>query len=176
MPVVVENANEPLPQPLAAHTTGGSKTRILLVDNEPPELEKLRNALAAEHREITIIQASDVETAFKAFDGHDIVVTDRRLKETGVGWEGVDLTAQIKAARPETVVILNSAFPMGLTEGLEGDPSLWPDYSHVKGMGIIHKKGEQAPIVRPEKADDRYVNLAELVRQIEQNQLKLTQT
>jgi len=161
------------PSPMVAHTeraAAGRNVRILLLDDDAAELEKLQNALAAGHREISLVQARSVEAGFKAFDKHDLVITDRQLNPVGVGWEGVELTARIKSVRPETVVIINSAFP----PVLEGKSDLEPDYVHVKGMGTVIKKGEHKSLIPTGGIIRGYENLNKLVGEIERDRFKMT--
>ncbi len=163
-----------LPSPMPAHeerASAGRRARILLVDDDAAELEKLQNALSDGHREINLVQAQSVEAAFKSFDKHDIVITDRQLNPVGVGWEGVELTAKIKAARPETVVIINSAFP----PVPEGKSDLEPDYVHVKGTGNVIRKGEHKSLIPTGGIISGYENLNKLIGEIERDRLKMTQ-
>jgi len=162
------------PSPMAAHAeraAAGRSVRILLVDDDTAELEKLRKALAAGHREISLVQAHSVEAGFKAFDNHDLVITDRQLNPAGLGWEGVELTAKIKAARPETVVVINSAFP----PVPEGKSDLEPDYVHAKGLGTVIKKGEHKSLIPTDGIVEGYENLSKLVGEIERDRFKMTQ-
>jgi hypothetical protein len=150
-----------LPTPMPPRR--GGKSRILLIDDDPEELRKLSAELAAPHRELTPVQAKDVKTAMAAYHGHDIVVVDRDFTPKP-GWEGSEVTAKIKALRPQTIVIINSAFP----------PFDVADYCHVKGLGGVHRRGESTPLIDLENMCDSYKNLADLISKIEREQLKLT--
>ncbi|MDD5112043.1 MAG: response regulator [Candidatus Altiarchaeota archaeon] len=169
MKVVYGSPGGKMPSPMPAHTPGGRKVRIMLVEDDGKELQKLQEALAAPHREITAVHVSDIETALKAFDAHDIVITDQDIGK-GSGGEGQQLTKMIKKVRPQTVVIINSAFPM-VPQGLS---ELEPDFAHTKGIGSIVRKGERkSPLNLEGEICGGYEKLCGLVAEIERRQFKL---
>ncbi len=142
--------------------------KILLIDDDPVELKKLQQGIAAPHRSLTLLQAKDVATAVAAFRNHDIVVVDRDL--TGKpGWEGLEITAEIKRMHPQTIIIINSAFP----PNLRGKSELEADYVHVKGLGATSGRGSKS-LTEVKKPCKDYTNLNELITKIEQEKLKLT--
>jgi CheY-like chemotaxis protein len=154
------------PKPMALGH-GSAPVRILLIDDDKNQLDALSAALAAPHRTITPIQANDVKTAMDSFTGQDIVIVDRDLNPKA-GWEGVEITSQIKQAKPETIVVINSAFP----PAMHGRQACAADYTHTKGLGGIIARGEIKSLLDVKNPAKGYENLAELVGTIERERLK----
>jgi hypothetical protein len=142
----------------------------IIADDEGGDLDKLGGVLGAAHRDITLVQAFDVKTAFEAFDGHDIVIVDQKLGES-YRRDGEEVAAKIKGIRRETVVIINSVFP----PVLPGKSDLEADYIHSKITGVVCRRGERKPLPGFGGLGSAYGNLVQLVMKIEREQLKFTQ-
>lgn len=80
--------------------------RILIVDDEPLKRITLQIELAELGYEVS--EASDAHSAGRVFDGQpfDLVVTDVRMP----GMSGLDLLTHVKRLRPQTEVILMTAY------------------------------------------------------------------
>ncbi len=81
-------------------------TRVLVVDDEAEMTAMLRNYLAREGYEVAA--APSAETALDYLKDHDadLVLTDLRMG----GMDGLELVREIRRTRPETQVILMTAF------------------------------------------------------------------
>ena len=83
--------------------------RVLVVDDEPSILLSLSHLFSND--EVTVIASSRIEDAEEALERYvfDLVIVDIRL--SGIeGIEGLELLSYIKSIRPETKVILMTAY------------------------------------------------------------------
>src|SRR5512135_3804525 len=83
--------------------------KILVVDDEPTILLTLSHLLS--NKDTTVITSSKIEEAEEALDRYtfDLVIADIRL--SGIyGIEGLELLSYIKKIRPETPVIIMTAY------------------------------------------------------------------
>ncbi len=80
--------------------------KILVVDDDPASLASLGEAMAREGYSVTL--ASSGEEAIEAGKGNefDVVLTDLRMK----GVDGLQVLRRFKSMRPETVLIVMTAF------------------------------------------------------------------
>jgi DNA-binding NtrC family response regulator len=81
-------------------------TKILVVDDEVGMVTLLRNYLTREGYEVTT--APSAEVALQVLEEHDVDVVLTDLRMPGMG--GMELVREIHASRPETQVILMTAF------------------------------------------------------------------
>jgi DNA-binding NtrC family response regulator len=83
--------------------------RVLIVDDEPSILLSLSHLLSGD--DVVAITSSRIEDAEEALDRYtfDLVIADIRL--SGIyGIEGLELLSYIKKIRPETPVIIMTAY------------------------------------------------------------------
>ena len=83
--------------------------RVLIVDDEPSILLSLSHLLSGD--EVVAITSSKIEDAEEALDRYafDLVIADIRL--SGIyGIEGLELLSYIKKIRPQTPVIIMTAY------------------------------------------------------------------
>ena len=83
--------------------------RVLVVDDEPSILLSLSHLFGSD--EVVVITSSRIEDAEEALEHYtfDLVIADIRL--SGIdGIEGLELLSYIKKVRPETKVILMTAY------------------------------------------------------------------
>lgn len=83
--------------------------RVLIVDDEPSILLSLSHLLSSD--EVVVITCSRIEEAEEALERYafDLVIADIRL--SGIyGIEGLELLSYIKKIRPETAVIIMTAY------------------------------------------------------------------
>ncbi len=83
--------------------------RVLIVDDEPSILLSLSHLLSSD--EVVALTSSRIEDAEEALDRYkfDLVIADIRL--SGIyGIEGLELLSYIKKIRPETPVIIMTAY------------------------------------------------------------------
>ncbi len=83
--------------------------RVLIVDDEPSILLSLSHLMGSS--EVVVITSSKIEEAEEALDRYafDLVIADIRL--SGIyGIEGLELLSYIKKIRPETPVIIMTAY------------------------------------------------------------------
>src|SRR5919108_4184422 len=97
---------------------------VLVVDDEVGMVTLLRNYLTREGYEVHT--APSAETALQFLEEHDcdVVLTDLRMG----GMDGLALVREIHATRPETPVILMTAFggiDTAIAAGKAGGPSLF---------------------------------------------------
>ena len=83
-----------------------TEDKILVVDDEVGMLTLLRNYLTREGHDVTT--APSAEVALPMVEEHDIAVVLTDLRMPGMG--GMELVREIHALRPETQVILMTAF------------------------------------------------------------------
>lgn len=149
-----------------ARAAGGRKVRILVVDDDDMELAGVKRALSAGHRELTSVHTLYSTDAIKAFDGHDIVITDQKL--SGID-DGQTIAKAIKKKSSGTVIVIRSNQPPELSGG-----PLEADYTITKLSGLISvNDGKNTEIIGGGK--DRWENLTWLVEKIERERLKLTE-
>ncbi|MGQ4808122.1 Regulatory protein AtoC [Candidatus Entotheonellaceae bacterium PAL068K] len=83
-----------------------AEEKVLVVDDEVEMLRLLRNYLTREGYEVTTAPSAETALQFLEDQDHDVVLTDLRMR----GMDGLGLVREIYAARPETQVILMTAF------------------------------------------------------------------
>lgn len=85
------------------------RSRILIVDDDPQFLDVLESILTEDGFEVA--RADSAPSAIARFDSEpfDLVVTDKRMP----GGSGVELVRHVKEKKPETPVIMVSAFGTG---------------------------------------------------------------
>jgi len=83
-----------------------SNETVLIVDDEPKVREIIAERLRADGYDT--IEAGDAEQAFERFQNNDcnVAIVDVRLP----GTDGIELTERIKAAEPDTMVIIITGF------------------------------------------------------------------
>jgi DNA-binding NtrC family response regulator len=83
--------------------------RILIVDDEPTILLSLSYCLKNEH--VEVITSSRIEAAEEALSRYsfDLVIADIRMSGM-YGIEGLELLSYVKKIRPETAVIIMTAY------------------------------------------------------------------
>ncbi|GIX47213.1 MAG: hypothetical protein KatS3mg131_1424 [Candidatus Tectimicrobiota bacterium] len=83
-----------------------TEAKVLVVDDEVEMLTLLRSYLSREG--YAVKTAPSAETALQLLEEHDfdVVLTDLRMR----GMSGLELLQEIRAARPETQIILMTAF------------------------------------------------------------------
>ncbi|MFQ5542226.1 MAG: sigma-54-dependent transcriptional regulator [Candidatus Binatia bacterium] len=79
---------------------------ILVVDDEPPQLELIGGFLKKQGFEVAL--ADSGERALQRFrqESFDLVLTDQRMPN----WSGLDLVKAVRAVNPETSVIIMTAY------------------------------------------------------------------
>jgi DNA-binding NtrC family response regulator len=82
------------------------ETQILVVDDEVDMLTLLRNYLSREGYEVRTAPSAEVALQLLEDCDFDVVLTDLRMR----GMDGLELVREIRTARPETQVILMTAF------------------------------------------------------------------
>lgn len=83
--------------------------RVLIVDDEPSILLSLSHLMGSD--DVVVITSSKIEEAEEALDRYafDLVIADIRL--SGIyGIEGLELLSYIKKIRPDTPVIIMTAY------------------------------------------------------------------
>jgi len=83
-----------------------TEAQVLVVDDEVGMVTLLRNYLT--HEGYTVTMAPSAEVALQILEEHDIAVVLKGLCMPGMG--GMELVREIHASRPETQVILMTAF------------------------------------------------------------------
>jgi len=83
-----------------------TEAQVLVVDDEVGMVTLLRNYLT--HEKYTVTMAPSAEVALQILEEHDIAVVLKGLCMPGMG--GMELVREIHASRPETQVILMTAF------------------------------------------------------------------
>jgi DNA-binding NtrC family response regulator len=82
------------------------ETQLLVVDDEVDMLTLLRNYLSREGYEVRTAPSAEVALQLLEDCDFDVVLTDLRMR----GMDGLELVREIRTARPETQVILMTAF------------------------------------------------------------------
>jgi DNA-binding NtrC family response regulator len=94
----------------ATQFDSASKT-ILVVDDEPQILNIVAGFLRGEYRVLTAASGAEAVQQSKKFKGEiHVLLSDFQM----AGMTGVELAAQITAARPKTKVLLMSGYPEGM--------------------------------------------------------------
>jgi CheY-like chemotaxis protein len=98
--------------------------RLLLVDDDPVLLKALSDALSNDGHQITPANAGQegIDSFARGQDGHpfDAVITDLGMPYVN----GRQVAAAVKAASPETPVILLTGWGQGMLSGVEGIPNI----------------------------------------------------
>ncbi len=119
--------------------------RILIVDDEPAILMALSHFLSNENT--LVITSSRIEEAEEAIDRYhfDLVIADIRL--SGVeGIEGLELLKYIKHVRPETKVIIMTAYGSDEVRDLAYKRGAYHYYEKPIDMDDLVKKVENCGI------------------------------
>jgi len=93
------------PQPAAPEHAGGSKARILFVDDEERILTALRSVFRASYQVLTATNGVEALELVRKFQPH-VVVSDQRMP----GMTGVELLRQVKEMAPVTVRLLLTGY------------------------------------------------------------------
>lgn len=122
--------------------------KILIVDDEPTILMTLSHLLS--NKDVTVITSSKIETAEEALSRYsfDLVIADIRMSGM-YGIEGLELLSFVKKLRPETEVIIMTAY--GSDEIREEAYRRGAFYYYEKPIDISHliSKLETIGIVLP---------------------------
>jgi len=86
------------------------KPRILLIEDDASTAAALQKVLCAEGQEVDVASRGDVGLAQAQKESYDVVITDLRLPGLG----GLELVAQLHAAKPKQAIVLMTAH--GTTE------------------------------------------------------------
>jgi nitrogen regulation protein NR(I) len=81
------------------------KTRLLLIEDDPSTGAALQKVLRAEGHDVDLVTRGDDGLARAQAQAYDLVLTDFKLP----GLSGLDLVAQLHAARPKLPIILMTA-------------------------------------------------------------------
>lgn len=114
--------------------------RVLVVDDEP--LKRITLQIELSEAGYVVYDAADAASAMAVFDSRpvDVVLSDVRM----AGPSGLDLLSYVKARRPETVVILMTA------------------YAAVDAAVLAMKRGAYDYITKPFTTDELLVKLRRL--------------